>query len=91
LASRSAVRTDSPHAYWGSKSSQDVAERAKELSSIATWLKEWARDPDTWDQNLICLGHFNIDRRGSSLKRRSDDYSMPVWPEVTQAGTDPKS
>jgi hypothetical protein len=48
------------HIYWGSKSAQDVGERAKELSSIAAWLKYWARDPDTWDQNLICLGDFNI-------------------------------
>ena len=34
------------HVYWGSKSGQDVKERAKELSSIAAWLKAWARDPD---------------------------------------------
>lgn len=55
------------HVYWGSKSAQGVAERARELDAIAAWLRDWARDPDSWDQNLICLGDFNIDRRGSTL------------------------
>ncbi len=68
------------HVYWGSTSVQDVEERASELSSIATWLKEWARDPDTWDQNLICLGDFNIDRSGSALWQAftSTNLTTPV-------------
>ena len=70
------------HVYWGSKSGQDVAERAKELSSIATWLKEWARDPDTWDQNLICLGDFNIDRRGSSLWQAFTSTGLTVPEQI---------
>ncbi|MGH3042558.1 MAG: hypothetical protein ACRDNG_12620, partial [Gaiellaceae bacterium] len=40
---RSAIFT--LHVYWGSTSAQDVAERVRELSSIASWLKAWARDP----------------------------------------------
>jgi endonuclease/exonuclease/phosphatase family metal-dependent hydrolase len=55
------------HVYWGSKSSQDIRERARELESVATWLKGWAGDVNSWDQNLICLGDFNIDRRGGQL------------------------
>jgi endonuclease/exonuclease/phosphatase family metal-dependent hydrolase len=57
-----------------------VRERSKELSSIATWLKEWARDPDTWDQNLICLGDFNIDRHGSTLWQAftSTNLTVPI-------------
>lgn len=55
------------HVYWGSKSSQDLGERARELESVATWLKSWASDVNSWDQNLICLGDFNIDRRGGAL------------------------
>ena len=68
------------HVYWGGKSGQDIGERAKELSSIATWLNEWARDPDTWDQNLICLGDFNIDRSGSALWQAftSTNLTVPV-------------
>ena len=68
------------HVYWGSKSEEDLAERAQELSSVATWLYEWARDPDTWDQNLICLGDFNIDRSGSPLWQAftSTNLTTPV-------------
>jgi endonuclease/exonuclease/phosphatase family metal-dependent hydrolase len=68
------------HVYWGSKSDQDVKERAKELSSIAEWLKAWARDPNTWDQNLICLGDFNIDRHGSALWQAftSTNLTVPI-------------
>jgi endonuclease/exonuclease/phosphatase family metal-dependent hydrolase len=68
------------HVYWGSKSDQDIEERTKELSSIATWLQAWARDPDTWDQNLICLGDFNIDRSGSALWQAftSTNLTTPV-------------
>ena len=70
------------HVYWGSKSGQDVAERARELSSIATWLKAWARDPDTWDQNLICLGDFNIDRRGSTLWQAFTSTGLTVPEQI---------
>jgi endonuclease/exonuclease/phosphatase family metal-dependent hydrolase len=55
------------HVHWGSKSAQDISERARELESVATWLKGWAGDVNSWDQNLICLGDFNIDRRGGQL------------------------
>ena len=55
------------HVYWGSKSSQDIGQRARELESVATWLGSWAADVNSWDQNLICLGDFNIDRRGGTL------------------------
>jgi endonuclease/exonuclease/phosphatase family metal-dependent hydrolase len=68
------------HVYWGSKSDQDVKERARELTSVATWLKDWAADPDTWDTNLICLGDFNIDRSGSALWQAftSTNLTVPV-------------
>jgi hypothetical protein len=72
------------HVYWGSKSDQDVKERAKELSSIAGWLRAWARDPNSWDQNLICLGDFNIDRRGSQLWQAFTSTNLTV-PEELQS------
>jgi hypothetical protein len=72
------------HVYWGGKSGQPVKDRADELNSIATWLKEWARDPDTWDQNLICLGDFNIDRRGSALWQAFTSTNLTV-PEELQS------
>jgi endonuclease/exonuclease/phosphatase family metal-dependent hydrolase len=70
------------HIYWGSKSAQDIKERADELGSIATWLREWARDPDTWDQNLICLGDFNIDRRGSALWQAFTSTGLTVPEQI---------
>ena len=75
------------HIYWGSKSSQDIAERTNELGSIATWLREWARDENSWDHNLICLGDFNIDRRGSALWQAFTSTGLTV-PEELDHPTD---
>jgi Endonuclease/Exonuclease/phosphatase family len=55
------------HVIWAGTGKQDLGERADELSSIATWLRSWAEDVNSWDQNLICLGDFNIDRKDSDL------------------------
>lgn len=55
------------HVIWAGTGTQDIAERADELSSIATWLRSWAEDVNSWDQNLICLGDFNIDRKDGDL------------------------
>jgi endonuclease/exonuclease/phosphatase family metal-dependent hydrolase len=41
--------------------------RAEELREIAEWLARWAREERHWNQNLIALGDFNIDRRGDPL------------------------
>ncbi|HEU5106368.1 MAG TPA: endonuclease/exonuclease/phosphatase family protein [Solirubrobacterales bacterium] len=54
------------HVIWGT-GPQAIPERTEELSSIATWLRSWAEDTNNWDQNLICLGDFNIDRQGGDL------------------------
>jgi endonuclease/exonuclease/phosphatase family metal-dependent hydrolase len=70
------------HIYWGSRSAQHVAERARELTSIATWLRDWAADPDTWDANLICLGDFNIDRRGSQLWQAFTSTGLTVPEQI---------
>lgn len=46
---------------------EEAAGRIPELKAIADWLADWARDVNAWDHNLICLGDFNIDRRGDPL------------------------
>jgi len=43
------------------------AARAEELLEIARWLSGWAKHEASWNQNLIALGDFNIDRRGDPL------------------------
>ncbi|HEY0646794.1 endonuclease/exonuclease/phosphatase family protein [Phenylobacterium sp.] len=40
-----------------------AAERTPELKAIAEWLLDWASRMNEYEQNLICLGDFNIDRR----------------------------
>jgi endonuclease/exonuclease/phosphatase family metal-dependent hydrolase len=51
------------HVIYGKK----AEERVPELTAIAEWLAEWAKDINGFDQNLIALGDFNIDRRGDPL------------------------
>lgn len=40
-----------------------AAERIPELEAIARWLAGWAGRVEDYNQNLIALGDFNIDRR----------------------------
>lgn len=51
------------HVIYGKKSKDRIAE----LKDIARWLSDWATDINAYDQNLICLGDFNIDERGDLL------------------------
>ena len=51
------------HILYG-KSAKD---RIPELKAIAKWLADWARDINEYEQNLIALGDFNIEKRGDLL------------------------
>ncbi|MCC6982225.1 MAG: endonuclease/exonuclease/phosphatase family protein [Bauldia sp.] len=51
------------HVLYGDRPEQ----RYPELLAIAEWMAEWAGDLSEWEQNLIVLGDFNIDRHGSLL------------------------
>ena len=48
------------HVLFGDKPSDRLAE----LRGIADWLAEWAAEVDEFNQNLMALGDFNIDREG---------------------------
>ncbi|WP_337188634.1 endonuclease/exonuclease/phosphatase family protein [Phenylobacterium sp.] len=54
------------------------ADRVGELAGIARWLRNWAERMDDYGQNLICMGDFNIDRRGD-----------PLWQAFTSTGLTP--
>ncbi len=41
--------------------------RFPELKAIAEWMAEWATEISEWEQNLLVLGDFNIDRQGQLL------------------------
>jgi endonuclease/exonuclease/phosphatase family metal-dependent hydrolase len=41
--------------------------RHPELKAIAEWMADWATEISEWEQNLLVLGDFNIDRHGQLL------------------------
>jgi endonuclease/exonuclease/phosphatase family metal-dependent hydrolase len=48
------------HVVYGDKGE----DRQMELAAIAKWLRNWAERLDDYNQNMICLGDFNVDRQG---------------------------
>ena len=44
-------------------------ERVPELKAIAEYMARWANEINSWGQNLIVLGDFNIDRHDDPLYR----------------------
>lgn len=44
----------------------DEAARLPELQEIADWMHDWAQRSNRFHHNLLVLGDFNIDRRGSA-------------------------
>jgi hypothetical protein len=48
------------HVVWGTV----PTDRLPELRGIAQWVANWADEIQSWGQNLIALGDFNIDRNG---------------------------
>ena len=70
------------HVYWDSKATQDIGERARELEPVATWLRSWASDVNSWDQNLICFGDFNIDRSGGTLWNACTSTGLTVPEQI---------
>lgn len=72
------------HVIWSGTKAADLEERTKELSSIATWLRSWAEDANSWDQNLICLGDFNIDSNGGALWEAFTSTGLTVPPPLLE-------
>ncbi|WP_375582746.1 endonuclease/exonuclease/phosphatase family protein [Cyclobacterium xiamenense] len=50
----------SMHVLYG----ESPTDREGELKAIAEWMRDWARDMHSFDQSLVLLGDFNIDRIG---------------------------
>ncbi len=62
------------HVLWGA----DPSERLGEITAFAEWMRAWAERPGDWNQNLLVLGDFNLDRRGDPL---FDAFlSTGLWP-----------
>ncbi len=62
-------------------------DRIPELKAIADWLSEWARNSKAWNQNIIALGDFNIDRIGDPLYEAFTDHGrgLQVPPGLSDA------
>lgn len=51
------------HVIWGSR----TEDRLPEVTAMANWMRAWADRPNDWNQNLLVLGDFNLDRLGNPL------------------------
>ncbi len=50
------------HVLWAS-----AAARLPEIQAFVAWMRTWADRHDDWNQNLLVLGDFNLDRAGNPL------------------------
>ena len=66
------------HILYGNESS----DRIGELKAIAKWLSSWASDVNSYHQNLITLGDFNIEKRGDLLNETFISEGLYIPPEL---------
>ncbi len=60
----------------------DPAGRVPELKGIARWMADWAKQSNRWHHNLLVLGDFNVDRKGSELWQAFTDTGLTVPEEL---------
>ncbi|MGN2638286.1 endonuclease/exonuclease/phosphatase family protein [Nocardia takedensis] len=51
------------HILWG----EHPQDRIPEITAFARWMREWNDRPNDWNDNLLVLGDFNLDRLGNPL------------------------
>jgi endonuclease/exonuclease/phosphatase family metal-dependent hydrolase len=61
------------HVLWGSRTA-----RLPEIVAFAKWMREWADRDESWNENLLVLGDFNLDRLGNPLFEAF--VSTGLWP-----------
>ncbi len=71
------------HVLYGPKPEARLAE----LREIAHWLANWSKRPDGYNQNLIALGDFNIDRRGDENFQAFTETGLTVPAGLTALPT----
>lgn len=62
------------HVLWGS----DPDERLPEITAFAQWMRDWTDRSGHWNENLLVLGDFNLDRIGDPLYEAF--ISTGLWP-----------
>ncbi|MGY2033395.1 hypothetical protein [Nocardia gipuzkoensis] len=62
------------HVLWG----DNPAQRLPEVTAFAQWMRSWADRKSDWNDNLLVLGDFNLDRIGDPLYEAF--VSTGLWP-----------
>lgn len=62
------------HVLWGA----NAQERLPEIAAFAQWMRAWNDRPRDWNQNLLVLGDFNLDRMGDPLYEAF--VATGLWP-----------
>lgn len=62
------------HIIWG----DNAASRVPEMTGFAKWMRAWADRRGDWNENLLVLGDFNLDRTDDPLYRAF--LSTGLWP-----------
>ncbi|SFN60566.1 endonuclease/exonuclease/phosphatase family protein [Mycetocola miduiensis] len=62
------------HVIWGA----NAQARLPEIAAFAEWMRAWADRPHDWNDNLLVLGDFNLDRIGDPLFEAF--VSTGLWP-----------
>ncbi len=68
------------HVLWGGS----AADRLPEITAFAGWMRDWADRPNDWNENLLVLGDFNLDRLDDPLFEAF--VSTGLWPPVELNG-----
>ncbi len=67
------------HVLYGKK----VSDRTPELKAIAEWLFNWSKDMNAFDQSLLTLGDFNIDRKDDERYKAFVSTGLKVPEDLT--------
>ncbi|MBU1002627.1 MAG: endonuclease/exonuclease/phosphatase family protein [Proteobacteria bacterium] len=70
------------HILWGKGSGDSPPERVAEIKHLAQFMRTRALDPDSWSQNIVLLGDFNIAGDDDETFKQLTDAGFTVPPEV---------
>lgn len=68
------------HVVWGTSADQ----RLPELTAFANWMRAWVAKPDDWNQNMLVLGDFNLDRLDDPLYAAFVSTGLWAPPELNK-------
>ncbi|WP_051442241.1 endonuclease/exonuclease/phosphatase family protein [Arthrobacter sp. H14] len=66
------------HVLWGN----DPEERLPELTNFAQWMRNWVEREGQWNENLLVLGDFNLDRKDDPLYEAFTSTGLQPAPEL---------